>query len=166
MLSNCGVGEDPWESLELQGNQTSQFYFQKGNKPSIFIRGTDAEAKSPVLWPPDVKSLLIRKDPDAGKDWRQEEKGTTRQDNGIVSLTQWTWVWASSGRWWRTGKPGLLQSMGFATSRTRLSDWTTRISEDTWYWYVLLLVMLTSVAWLRWCLLGFSSEKYYFLLCN
>ena len=139
----------------------------KGDQPSIFIRRTDAEAKSPVLWPPDVKSLLIRKDPDAGKDWRREEKGTIRQDNWIVSLTQWTWVWASSGRWWRTGKPGVLQSMGFAMSQTRLSDWTTtRISEDTWYWYVLLLVILTSIAWLRWCLLGFSCEKYYFLLCN
>ena len=49
----------------------------KGNQPWIFIRRTDAEAEAPILWPPDVKSQPIRKDPDAGKDWRQEEKGTT-----------------------------------------------------------------------------------------
>ena len=49
----------------------------KGIQPWIFIARTDAEAEVPVLWPPDVKSRLIGKDPDAGKDWRQEEKGTT-----------------------------------------------------------------------------------------
>ena len=42
----------------------------------MFIRRTDAEAETPILWSPDVKSQLIRKDPDAGKDLRQEEKGT------------------------------------------------------------------------------------------
>ena len=47
----------------------------KGNQSSIFIRRTDAEAEAPILWPPDVKNWLIGKDPDAGKDWRQEEKG-------------------------------------------------------------------------------------------
>ena len=47
----------------------------KGNQPWIFLGGTDAEAL--ILWPPDAKSQLIRKDPDAGKDWRQVEKGTT-----------------------------------------------------------------------------------------
>ena len=49
----------------------------KGNQPWIFIGRTDAEAETPKLWPPDVKSWLIEKDPDAGKDWRQKEKGTT-----------------------------------------------------------------------------------------
>ena len=53
-----------------------------------------------------------RQDPDAGKDWSQEEKGMTGWDGWMASLTQWTWVSASSGRWWRTGKPGALQSMG------------------------------------------------------
>ena len=42
----------------------------------VFIRRTDVEAETPILWPPDVKSWLIGKDPDAGKDWGQEEKGT------------------------------------------------------------------------------------------
>ena len=49
----------------------------KGNQPWIFIRRTDAEAEAPIFWPPDAKSRLIGKDIDAGKDWRQEEKGTT-----------------------------------------------------------------------------------------
>ena len=60
---------------------------------------------------------LIRKDPDDGKDWRQEKKGMTGQDGWMASPTQWTWVWASSGRWWRTGKPGVLQSMGLQRVR-------------------------------------------------
>ena len=50
----------------------------KGNQSWIFIGRTDAEAKAPILWPPDVKSWFSRKDPDGGKDWRQEEKGTTQ----------------------------------------------------------------------------------------
>ena len=46
----------------------------KGNQPWILIGRTDAEAEAPILWPPDAKSWLIEKDPDAGKDWRQKEK--------------------------------------------------------------------------------------------
>ena len=49
----------------------------KGNQPWIFIGRTNAEAEAPIFWPPDAKSQCIRKDPDAGKDWKQEEKGTT-----------------------------------------------------------------------------------------
>ena len=75
MLLNCRVGEDSWESLGLQGCQTGQFL---RNQFWIFIGRTDAEA--PILWPPDAKSWLIRKDPDAGKDGRQEEKGMTEDE--------------------------------------------------------------------------------------
>ena len=49
----------------------------EGNQPWIFIERTDGEAEAPILWPPDAKNGLIRKDPDAGKDWRQKEKGMT-----------------------------------------------------------------------------------------
>ena len=84
----------------------------KGNQPWIFIGKTDAEGEAPILWPPDAKNWLIGKDPDAGKDWRQEEKGMTNDDHWMASLTQWTWVWASSGRWWWTRKLGVLQSTG------------------------------------------------------
>jgi len=52
----------------------------KGNQPWIFIGRTDAEAEAPILWPPDAKNWLIRKDPDAGKDWGQEEKGATEDE--------------------------------------------------------------------------------------
>ena len=76
MLLNCGVGEDSWESPGLQGDHTSH---PKGNHSWIFIGRTDAEAETPILWPPDMKKWLIRKDPDAEKDWRQE-KGTTENE--------------------------------------------------------------------------------------
>ena len=52
----------------------------KGNQPCIFIGRTDAEAEAPILWPPDVKSQLTRKDLDAGKDWGQEENGETEDE--------------------------------------------------------------------------------------
>ena len=52
----------------------------KGNQYWIFIGKTDAEAETPILWPPDAKNWLIGKDPDAGKDWRWEEKGTTEDE--------------------------------------------------------------------------------------
>ena len=52
----------------------------KRNKSRIFIGSTDAEGETPILWPPDVNNWLVGKDPDAGKDWRQEEKGTTKDE--------------------------------------------------------------------------------------
>ena len=52
----------------------------KGNQPWIFIERTDTEAEAPVLWPPDAKSQLFGKDPDAGKDWRQKEKGVAADE--------------------------------------------------------------------------------------
>ena len=62
----------------------------KGNHSWIFIERTDAEAEVPILWPPGEKNWLIGKDPDAGKDWRQEGKGMTGWDGWTASLTQWT----------------------------------------------------------------------------
>ena len=96
----------------------------KGNQFWIFIGRTDAEAEAPIFWPPNVKSRLVRKYPDARKDWRQEEKGTTENEmvGWMASPTQLTWVWAGSRRWWRTGKPGMLQCMGL--QRVRLY-WAT-----------------------------------------
>ena len=77
MLLNCGVGEDSWESLGLKGDQIS--WLQKKSALNIHWN-IDAEAEAPVLWPPDAKSWLTGKDPDAGKDWRQEEKGITEDE--------------------------------------------------------------------------------------
>ena len=73
----------------------------------LFTGRTDAE--TPILWPPDEKSWLIIKAPNAAKDWRQKEKGMTEDE--MASPTEWTWVWTNSRRQWRTGRPGVLQSM-------------------------------------------------------
>ena len=91
------------------------------NQPCIFIGRPDSEAEIPILWPPDVKNWLIWKDPDTGKDWRQEEKGMT--DGWVASSAPGTWVWISSWSWWRTGRPGMLQSM-----RLQKSDTTERLN--------------------------------------
>ena len=97
----------------------------KGNQPWIFIGRTEAEAEAPILWPPDgiFKSLLSWKRPWC---WERLKAGGERDDRGwddwMASLSQWTWVWADSGRQWRTGKPGVLQSMGSQRFR---HDWAT-----------------------------------------
>ena len=97
----------------------------KGNQ-WIFTGRTDAEAETPILWPLDAKNWLIWKAPDAGKDWRQEEKGYNRGwDGWMASPTQWTWVLASSGSWWWTGKPGVLHSLG---SQRIIHDWVTTLN--------------------------------------
>ena len=94
----------------------------KGNQSWIFIGTTDTEAEAPILWPPDAKNWLIRKHCEAWKDWRQEEEGTTEDE-----IVEWHHhlsghVWARSGGWWWTGKPGVLQSMGLHRVR---QDWAT-----------------------------------------
>jgi len=77
MLLNCGVGEDSWESLGLQGDPTSPFWRRSALG---FLWREEVKAETPVLWPPHVKSWLIGKDSDAGRDWGQEEKGTTEDE--------------------------------------------------------------------------------------
>ena len=73
-----------------------------------------------------VKSWLIWKDPDAGRDWRQEEKGMTEDEmDGSESLTQWRWIWVNFSSWWWTERPGVLQSMG--SQRVR-HDWATELN--------------------------------------
>ena len=97
----------------------------KGDGSWVFIGRTDAEAETPILWPPDAKGWLIGKDPDAGKDWGQEEKGTTGGWAGWVApLTRWTWVWVDSGSWWWTGSPGVLWFMG---SQRVGHNWATEL---------------------------------------
>ena len=77
MLLDCGVREDSWESLGLQGGSTNPFW----RKSVLNIHWKDwCQAETPILWPPDAKNWLIGKDPDAGKDWRQEEKGITEDE--------------------------------------------------------------------------------------
>ena len=83
MLLNCGVGEDSWESLGLQGDPVHP----KGDQSWVFIGSTDLEAETPILGPPDANSWFIGKDPDAGEDWGQEEKGTT--EDKMVGWHHW-----------------------------------------------------------------------------
>ena len=110
MLLNCVLEktlESPLDCKEIKP------VHPKGNQSWIFIGRTNAEAEAPILWPPDVKNWLTGKDPDAGKDRRQEKKGVTEDE--IVEWHHWLeghWAWASCSSWWWTRKPGVLQSMG------------------------------------------------------
>ena len=96
--------ESPLDCKEIQP------VHPKGDQSWVFIGRTDVETETLVLWPPYAKSWLIGKDPNAGMDWGQEEKGTT--DGWMASPTQWTWVWVDSESWWWTGRPSVLQFMG------------------------------------------------------
>ena len=98
----------------------------KGDQSWVFIGGTDAEAETPIFWPPHAKSWLIGKDPDAGRDWGQEEEMTRGWDGWMVSPTQWTWVWVNSRSWWWTGRPGMLWFMG--SQRVR-RDWVAELNS-------------------------------------
>ena len=127
MLLNCGIEEDSWESLGLQGDPTS---------PSQRKLVLNIQWKvwcwswTSILWPPDVKNWLIGKDPDVGKDWRQEEKRVTEEEMvEWTQQTQWTWVWVSSGSCWWTRRPGVLQSMGLLRVRH------DKATELNWWWY-------------------------------
>ena len=97
----------------------------KGDQSLIFIGRTDAEAETPVLCPPDANNWPIGKDSDSGKERRWEEKGTKEDEMvGWHHQLKWRWVWISSGSWWWTGKPGMLQSRQITKSRAWLSGWT------------------------------------------
>ena len=88
-----------------------------------------AKAETPVLCPTHAKSWLIRKDSDAGRDWGQEEKGTTEDEMpGWHHQLDGRWVWVNSRSWWWTGRPGVLWFMG---SQRVGHDWATELNWDT-----------------------------------
>ena len=111
--------ESPLDCKEIQP------VHHKGIQSWIFIGRTDAEAETPILWPPNAKNWLIGKDPDAGKRLKAWGEGDDRGwDGWMASPTWWTWVWVSSGSWWWTGKPGMLQSLGWQRVR---HNWATEL---------------------------------------
>ena len=137
----------------------------KEDQSWVFIGRTDAEGEAPVLWPPDVKNWLIGKDPDGGKDWRQEEEkkkkaggeGDDREwDGWMASVTQWIRVWINYGSWQWAGMLGMLQSMG---SQRVGQDWVielnwTELIGVLWYF----IIVFTNDKW--------YTESYQMLICH
>ena len=110
--------ESPLDCKEIQP------VHPKGDQSWVFIGRTDAEAETPILWPPHAKSWLIGKDPD---DRGQEEKGTTEDEMvGRHHGLNGHWVWVNFGSWWWTRRPGVLRFMG---SQRVGHDWAT---ERNW----------------------------------
>ena len=118
--------EIPYDWKEIQ------LVHPQGNQSWIFIGRTNAEAETSILWPPDVKNWLIWKDPDAGKDWRQEDMGTREDEMGGWSH------WLNGHEFEQT--PGVGDRQGglaccspwVTKSQTQLSDWT-----EWWTTYIL-----------------------------
>ena len=114
MHLNCGVGEDSWESLGLQGDQLWDFFGRN-----------DAKAETPVLWSPHAKLTHWK------RLWCWEGLGAGGEgddrgwDGWMASRTRWTWVKVNSGSWWWTGRPGVLWFMG---SQRVGHDWVTELN--------------------------------------
>ena len=102
----------------------------KGNQSWVFIGRTDVEAETPILWPPDAKSWLIGKDPDAGKDWGQEENGTTEDE--MVGWHHWL---NGHGFGWTPGVGDGQGGLAWCGSWGRKeSDTTERLNWSVWYY--------------------------------
>ena len=121
MLLNCGVGEDSENPLDCKEIQP---VYPKGNQSWVFIGRTDAEAETPILCPPHAKSWVIGKDPDAGRDWGQEEKGTT-EDEMADGITDSLDTSVSELRELVMDREACRAVIhGVAKNRIWLSDWT------------------------------------------
>ena len=124
MLLNCGVGEDSWESLGLQGDPTSPFY----RKLVLNSHWKDWCWS----WNSNTLATLFEELTHLKRVWCWEwwKAGGEGDDRGwddwMASLTGWTWVWVNSRSWWWTGKPGILQSMG---SQRVGHDWATELNS-------------------------------------
>ena len=144
MLLNCGVGEDFWESLGLQGDPTVH---SKADQSWVFFGRTDAETETSILWSPRVKSWLIGKDPDVGRHWGQEEKGTTEDE-----MAGWHHQFSGHEFGWTSGvgdgQGGLAccDSWGCkesdTTERLNWTEWTTSL--------VALMVKCLPAVWNTW----------------
>ena len=118
--------ENPLDCKEIQP------VHPKGDQSWVFIGRTDVEAETPILWPPHVKSWLIWKDPDAGKDWRQEEKGTTEDE-----MVGWHHQLNGHGFGWTLGVGDGQGSLACCGSWGRKESDTTEQLNWYWYWFIL-----------------------------
>ena len=144
--------ESPLDCKEIQPVHPT------GNQSWIFIGRTDAEAETPILWPPDAKNRLIGKDPVAGKDWRWEEKGMTEDE--MVGwhhrlygheFKQASGVGEGQEAWHAAVH-------GVAKSWTRLSDWTDYVS--TYLTIIYLSIYNTHTHWHRYVLNTIQSLEW------
>ena len=118
--------ESPLDCKEMQPVHS------EADQPWDFFGRNDANAEAPVLWPPHVKSWLIGKVFDAGRDLGAGEEGDDRGwDGWMASLSRWTWVWVNSGSWWWTGRPGMLRFMGLQRVG---HDWATELNWNESIW--------------------------------
>ena len=145
MLLKCGVGEDSWEPLGLQGDPTSPFWRRSalgflwkewcwGWNSSTLATSCEELTHWQRLWC-----------------WEGLGAGGEGDDRGwdgwMTSLTQWTWVWVNSGSWWWTGRPGLLQFMGLQTVRR---NWVTELNwTDSLPWLNSFGLILNVYLWLQ-----------------
>ena len=132
MLLNCGVGEDSWESLGLQGDPTSPF--ERRSVPGVLWKDWCWSWNSTTL-ATSCEELSHWKIPWC---WEGLEAGGEGDDRGwdgwMASPTRWTWVWVDSECWWWTRRPGMLQFMG--SQRVR-HDWVTELNCShcpQWFW--------------------------------
>ena len=111
--------ESPLDCKEIQP------VHPKENQSWMFIGRADVEAKTPILWLPDMKSWLIWR-PWCWERLKARGEGDDRGwDSWMASPTQWTWVWVNSRSWWCTGRPGVLQTMGL---QRVIHDWVTELN--------------------------------------
>ena len=129
----------PWTEGDQINPQVNQHW--------IFIGSTYAKAEAPVLWPPEANSWVIAKEPDTGGNWGQEEEAAIEDE-----LVEWhhqlrTGIWVNSGGEWRTGKPGMLQSMELQRAKHDL-EIDQKVWGGTlfwfWFWFPWGLIMLST----------------------
>ena len=152
MLLNCGIEEDSWESLAFKEIQP----VHPKDQSWVFIGRTYVEDETPMLWPTHWQRPQC---------WDRLRAGREGDNRGWDGWTQWTWVWTSSGSWWWTGKPGVLQSMGWQRVG---HDWVTELNWMFLYQYLSFVVM--KVPYSCKMLIGETGSRTYgiflYCLCN